>query len=50
MLAPAGIGDIVGPDREAEVRDRIVEALASCRTPHGGYRIDNEFDFLIASA
>jgi SAM-dependent methyltransferase len=50
MLAPAGIGELVGPAREGEVRRRIVDALASCRTPQGGYRLENEFHFLVASA
>jgi SAM-dependent methyltransferase len=50
MLAPAGLGDLVGPAREDEVRRQIVDALASCRTPDGGYRIENEFHVLIASA
>jgi SAM-dependent methyltransferase len=50
MLAPAGLGELVGPERENEVRGRIVEALAPFRTPEGGYRLENEFHFLIASA
>jgi SAM-dependent methyltransferase len=50
MLAPMGLGDLVGPAREDEVRRQIVDALASCRTPYGGYRLDNEFHVLIASA
>jgi SAM-dependent methyltransferase len=50
MLAPVGLGDLVGPRREEEVRRQIVEALASCRTSQGGYRLENEFHVLIASA
>jgi hypothetical protein len=50
MLAPMGLGDLVGPHREDEVRRQIVEALAPCRTPQGGYRLENEFHVLIASA
>jgi SAM-dependent methyltransferase len=50
MLAPAGIGDVVGSAREDEVRRQIVDALAGCRTPQGGYRLENEFHVLIASA
>jgi SAM-dependent methyltransferase len=50
MLAPMGLGDLVGPAREDEVRRQIVEALAPCRTPQGGYRLENEFHVLIASA
>jgi hypothetical protein len=28
----------------------IVEALVSCRTPDGGYRLENEWHYLAASA
>jgi hypothetical protein len=38
----------VGPEREEEVRAAIVEGLAPYRTPGGGYRLRNEFHFLIA--
>jgi SAM-dependent methyltransferase len=50
MVAPAGIAALVGPDNEAEVRQKIVEALADRRTPEGGYRLSNEFHYLIARA
>ncbi|HEY1286381.1 MAG TPA: class I SAM-dependent methyltransferase [Solirubrobacterales bacterium] len=50
MLAPAGIAALVGPDREEEVRRRIVEGLEPQRTPEGGYRLQNEFHFVIARA
>ena len=50
MLAPAGVAELVGPEREPEVRRQIVEALAGCRTDDGGYRLENEFRFVIARA
>ena len=50
MLAPAGIGDLVGSEREDSVRSKIVEALAPCRTADGSYRLENEFHFLICEA
>jgi SAM-dependent methyltransferase len=50
MMAPAGIATLAGPDREQQVREAIVEALASFRTATGGYRLENEFRFLIARA
>jgi SAM-dependent methyltransferase len=50
MVAPAGIADLVGPEHEAEVRRQIVEALAPFRTDDGGYRLENEFHFVIARA
>jgi SAM-dependent methyltransferase len=50
MMAPAGIAVLVGPEREAEVRAAIIEGLASFRTAHGSYRLENEFRCLIARA
>jgi SAM-dependent methyltransferase len=50
LMAPAGIATLVGPEREEEVRAAIVEGLAPYRTPEGGYRLGNEFHFLIARA
>jgi SAM-dependent methyltransferase len=50
MLAPAGIATLIGPDREADVRAAIVDGLAPYRTDDGGYRLENEFHFLIARA
>ncbi len=49
MLSAGGFGAIVG-DRKDEARDAVLEALAVCRTPAGGYRIENEWHFLIARA
>jgi SAM-dependent methyltransferase len=50
LVAPAGIATLVGPDREAAVRAQIVDALAPYRTAQGGYRLHNEFRFLVAKA
>jgi SAM-dependent methyltransferase len=50
MLAPAGIAELVGPAREEAVRRQIVAALAPYRTADGGYRLANEYHYLIASA
>ena len=50
LVAPAGIATLVGPEREEAVRAQIVEALAPHRTPEGGYRLNNEFRFLVATA
>jgi SAM-dependent methyltransferase len=49
MMSAGGFGAIVG-ERQAEARDAIVDALAGCRTPDGGYRLDNEWHYLIARA
>jgi SAM-dependent methyltransferase len=50
MVSPAGIAALVGPEHEEEVRSQIVEALAPYRTAEGGYRLSNEFHFLLARA
>lgn len=48
MMAAGGIAELVGPSREADVRRQIVDALAPHRTADGGYRLENEFHFLVA--
>ncbi|MCW3068047.1 MAG: class SAM-dependent methyltransferase [Solirubrobacterales bacterium] len=50
LVAPAGIAVLVGPDHEQEVKDAILAGLVSHRTPDGGYRLRNEFRYLIARA
>jgi SAM-dependent methyltransferase len=50
LVAPAGIAELVGPDRESALQRRIVEALQPFRTPAGRFRLENEFHFLIAVA
>jgi SAM-dependent methyltransferase len=50
LAAAAGVAALVGPEREDEVRAKIVDALAPSRTERGGYRVHNEFRFLVASA
>jgi SAM-dependent methyltransferase len=49
MLSAGGFGAIVG-DRQDEARAAVLEALAVCRTPECGYRIENDWHFLIARA
>ena len=49
MLSAGGFGAIVG-DRQDEAREAVLEALAVCRTPACGYRIENDWHFLIARA
>jgi SAM-dependent methyltransferase len=49
VLSAGGFGAIVG-DRQDEARAAVLEALAVCRTPAGGYRIENDWHFLIARA
>ncbi len=47
MLSAGGFGAIVG-DRQDEARAAVLDALAVCRTPACGYRIENDWHFLIA--
>ncbi len=50
MMSAGGFGAIVGEERQAEARAAILEALAGCRTADGGYRLENEWHYLIARA
>ena len=50
MTSAGGFGAILGADQRAAARDAIVEALAVCRTPGGGFRLGNEWHYLIARA
>jgi SAM-dependent methyltransferase len=50
LMAPAGLASLVGPGREPAVRAQIVEAMAPHRTARGGYRLENEFRYLVAGA
>jgi SAM-dependent methyltransferase len=50
LVAPAGLAVLAGPDREQEFKDAIVEGLADRRTPDGGYRLENQYRYLIARA
>ena len=50
LVAPAGIGTLVGPAREEAVKDAIIDGLAAHRTADGGYRLQNSFHYLLARA
>jgi len=50
LVAPAGIAVLVGPDREQQVKDAIVDGLARYRSPDGSYRLRNTYHCLIARA
>jgi SAM-dependent methyltransferase len=50
MVAAAGLAEIVGPSGEGALRKAIVDALAPSRTPSGGYRLRNEWHYLVAYA
>jgi SAM-dependent methyltransferase len=50
LLAPAGLALLVGPDREEQLGDALVQGLARYRTADGGYRLENTFHLLIGRA
>jgi len=50
MVAAAGVAAVAGPAREASLRVQIVDALARFRTAGGGYRMRNEYHYLVARA
>jgi SAM-dependent methyltransferase len=50
MVAPGGLATLVGPSQEDAMKAAIVDGLAPYRTPEGGYRLQNEYRFLIARA
>ena len=50
LVAVAGLAVLAGPEREEELRAAIVDGLAPYRTPDGGYRLSNEFRYVIAHA
>jgi SAM-dependent methyltransferase len=50
LTAPMGLAELAGPEREPALRREIIDALAPYRAPHGNYRLDNEFHYLVASA
>jgi SAM-dependent methyltransferase len=50
LVAVAGLAVLAGPERESELAAAIVEGLAPYRTPAGGYRLSNEYHYLVARA
>jgi SAM-dependent methyltransferase len=50
LVAVAGLAVLAGPDREEELRAAIVDGLVQYRTAEGGYRLSNEYRYLIARA
>jgi SAM-dependent methyltransferase len=49
LLSAAGVGVVAG-DREGEVRKALIEVLEPFRTAEGGYVLENEWHFLVATA
>jgi SAM-dependent methyltransferase len=50
LLSPGGVVEAIRESGEQAVARAIVESLAPYRTPAGGYRLDNEWHYVIASA
>jgi SAM-dependent methyltransferase len=50
LVAPMGLAELAGPEREDDLRAEIVDALAAHRGPDGSYRLTNEFHNMIARA
>jgi SAM-dependent methyltransferase len=50
MMAAGGLAAAAEAAGEDDVRTAILESLAPYRTPSGGYRLANEFHFLVARA
>ncbi len=50
MLSPGLVVELIDVVGEQPVRAAIVAGLESYRTPDGGYRLENEWHFLVASA
>jgi SAM-dependent methyltransferase len=50
MLSPGLVVELLGSVGEEAVRSAIVAALEPYRTPDGGYRLENEWHFVIARA
>ena len=50
LVAVAGLATLAGPGRESELKAAIVAGLAPYRRADGGYRLENEYRYLVARA
>jgi SAM-dependent methyltransferase len=50
MLAPAGLAELVGPERVDEVGAALLDGMAPYREADGSYRLQNQFHCLLARA
>jgi SAM-dependent methyltransferase len=50
LVAPAGLAVLVGAEREDEFKDALSAGLEHYRGPDSGYRLQNDYHFLIARA
>jgi SAM-dependent methyltransferase len=50
MASAGGLAELVGPSGQEALRAALLDALAPYRTPSGGYRLQNEWHYLVAYA
>jgi SAM-dependent methyltransferase len=50
LIAPAGLAVLVGPERESELKQALIDGLAAHRTTNGSYRLQNSYHYLVAGA
>jgi SAM-dependent methyltransferase len=50
LIAPAGLALLVGPEREREFKQALIDGLAPYRQADGSYRLNNAYHYLIARA
>jgi SAM-dependent methyltransferase len=50
LTAPGGLALLVGPERECEFKQALIDGLAPYRRADGSYRLRNEYHYLIAGA
>jgi SAM-dependent methyltransferase len=50
LASAGGLAETAGPERGGELRDALLSALAPYRTPAGGYRLANEWHYLVTRA
>ena len=48
LVAPAGVAVLVGPEREPDFKQALIDGLAPYRQADGSYRLHNEYHCLIA--
>jgi SAM-dependent methyltransferase len=50
LVAAAGLAVLVGPEREPELKQALIEGLVRYRRADGSYRLANEYHYVIARA
>ena len=50
LLSAGGLAEVIGPAREGEAGAALIAGMAPYRAADGGYRLENEWHYLLASA